>query len=76
MARIHGKSTPYTSFGGRKTRSNLSLIDQRTSGRRMQNSSSPLALEIRGLVKSFERPAVDRLDLSVPAGEFYTLLGP
>jgi len=42
----------------------------------MQNSSSPLALEIRGLVKSFERPAVDRLDLSVPAGEFYTLLGP
>jgi ABC-2 type transport system ATP-binding protein len=36
----------------------------------------PLALEIRGLAKSFERPAVDRLDLSVIAGEFYTLLGP
>ena len=36
----------------------------------------PLALEIRGLAKSFERPAVDGLDLSVPAGEFYTLLGP
>jgi ABC-2 type transport system ATP-binding protein len=35
-----------------------------------------LALEIRGLAKSFERPAVDRLDLSVIAGEFYTLLGP
>jgi ABC-2 type transport system ATP-binding protein len=37
---------------------------------------SPLALKIRGLTKSFERPAVDGLDLSVPAGEFYTLLGP
>src|SRR5271163_4201722 len=36
----------------------------------------PLALEIRGLAKTFERPAVDRLDLSVLAGEFYTLLGP
>jgi ABC-2 type transport system ATP-binding protein len=36
----------------------------------------PAALEIRGLVKRFERPAVDGLDLMVPAGEFYTLLGP
>jgi ABC-2 type transport system ATP-binding protein len=34
------------------------------------------ALEIRGLVKSFGRPAVDGLDLSVRAGEFYALLGP
>src|ERR1700751_2077748 len=34
------------------------------------------ALEIRGLAKRFDRPAVDRLDLSVSAGEFYTLLGP
>jgi ABC-2 type transport system ATP-binding protein len=34
------------------------------------------ALEIRGLVKRFERPAVDGLDLSVRVGEFYTLLGP
>jgi ABC-2 type transport system ATP-binding protein len=34
------------------------------------------ALEIRGLAKSFERPAVDGLDLRVRAGEFYTLLGP
>ncbi len=38
--------------------------------------SSPLALEIRGLVKRFERPAVDGLDLAVRAGEFYALLGP
>src|SRR5258708_29940922 len=36
----------------------------------------PLALEIRGLVKRFERPAVDGLDLAVRAGEFYSLLGP
>jgi ABC-2 type transport system ATP-binding protein len=37
--------------------------------------SSP-ALEIRGLAKQFDRPAVDGLDLAVRAGEFYTLLGP
>ena len=34
------------------------------------------ALELKGLHKSFERPAVDGLDLSVRAGEFYALLGP
>ena len=34
------------------------------------------ALEIRGLVKSFDRPAVDHLDLTVRGGEFYALLGP
>jgi ABC-2 type transport system ATP-binding protein len=37
---------------------------------------APLALEIRGLVKRFDRPAVDGLDLAVRAGEFYALLGP
>ena len=42
----------------------------------MNDKSSPLALRIRALAKSFERPAVDGLDLCVPAGEFYTLLGP
>jgi ABC-2 type transport system ATP-binding protein len=36
----------------------------------------PLALEIHGLVKRFDRPAVDGLELAVRAGEFYTLLGP
>jgi ABC-2 type transport system ATP-binding protein len=36
----------------------------------------PCALEIRGLVKRFERPAVDGLDLAVRTGEFYALLGP
>ena len=34
------------------------------------------ALQIKGLVKRFDRPAVDNLDLEVRAGEFYALLGP
>ena len=34
------------------------------------------ALAIRGLVKRFDRPAVDGLDLTVRKAEFYTLLGP
>jgi ABC-2 type transport system ATP-binding protein len=34
------------------------------------------ALEIRGLSKSFDRSAVDGLDLAVRTGEFYALLGP
>ncbi len=34
------------------------------------------ALEIQGLAKRFDRPAVDGLDLRVNGGEFYTLLGP
>jgi len=34
------------------------------------------ALEIRGLKKDFDRPAVDRLELTIHAGEFYALLGP
>ncbi len=41
------------------------------------NQHKPLAaLEIRGLQKNFDRPAVDGLDLVVRAGEFYSLLGP
>jgi len=40
------------------------------------NKPPPFALEINGLVKRFDRPAVDGLDLRVHAGEFYTLLGP
>jgi ABC-2 type transport system ATP-binding protein len=35
-----------------------------------------LALEIRGLCKRYDRPAVDKLDLAIEAGEFYALLGP
>jgi ABC-2 type transport system ATP-binding protein len=34
------------------------------------------ALEIRGLCKRFDRPAVAGLDLTVRRGEFYMLLGP
>jgi ABC-2 type transport system ATP-binding protein len=37
---------------------------------------SPSALALTGLTKRFDRPAVDHLDLSVAAGEFYALLGP
>jgi len=41
------------------------------------NRPDPLySLEIRSLRKSFERPAVNGLDLVVRAGEFYSLLGP
>jgi len=39
-------------------------------------ASNPPALEVRGLTKRFERPAVDGLDLTVREGEFYALLGP
>jgi ABC-2 type transport system ATP-binding protein len=38
--------------------------------------TSTFALEIKGLVKRFDRPAVDELDLQVHGGEFYALLGP
>ena len=34
------------------------------------------ALAITGLAKSFDRPVVNDLDLTVRAGEFYALLGP
>jgi len=36
----------------------------------------PYALVTRGLVKRFDRPAVDGLDLTVRTGEFYALVGP
>jgi ABC-2 type transport system ATP-binding protein len=39
-------------------------------------SPHPSALEVRGLTKRFDRPAVDALDLTVRSGEFYALLGP
>ncbi|MCB1970162.1 MAG: ABC transporter ATP-binding protein [Geminicoccaceae bacterium] len=38
-------------------------------------SNSP-ALELRGLTRVYDKPAVDRLDLDVSPGEFYALLGP
>jgi ABC-2 type transport system ATP-binding protein len=42
----------------------------------MQHATTPFALEIHGLIKRFDRPAVDGLDLSVRTGEFYALVGP
>ena len=42
----------------------------------MKNNNEPFALDIRGLVKRFDRPAVDGLDLRVRSGEFYALVGP
>ena len=36
----------------------------------------PVALALRALSKSFDRPAVDALDLTVYGGEFYALVGP
>ena len=37
---------------------------------------SEIALELRGLRKSFVRPAVDGIALTVPAGELFAFLGP
>jgi ABC-2 type transport system ATP-binding protein len=42
----------------------------------MPNAAAPPALELRALKKRFGKPAVDGLDLTVRAGEFYALLGP
>jgi ABC-2 type transport system ATP-binding protein len=42
----------------------------------MFESRLSIALETRGLCKRFDRPAVDHLELTVRAGEFYALLGP
>jgi ABC-2 type transport system ATP-binding protein len=42
----------------------------------MVSSQFPPALDVRGLKKTFVRPAVDELDLTLHPGEFYALLGP
>ena len=34
------------------------------------------ALEVSGLLKTFDRPAVNNLSFTVRSGEFYALLGP
>ena len=39
-------------------------------------TSQQSALQVRGLTKRFDRLAVDALDLTVRAGEFYALVGP
>jgi ABC-2 type transport system ATP-binding protein len=47
---------------------------QKIHGRTMKTEIP--ALQIVGLTKRFDRPAVNALDLTVRAGEFYALLGP
>lgn len=42
----------------------------------MINSNRPIALALRGVSKSFDRPAVKALDLTIYGGEFYALVGP
>jgi len=42
----------------------------------MSQVKRAVALSTRGLTKSFDRPAVDALDLTVYNGEFYALVGP
>jgi ABC-2 type transport system ATP-binding protein len=44
--------------------------------RDVQRSGDEPALDICGLVKRFDRPAVDGLDLRIGRGELYALLGP
>jgi ABC-2 type transport system ATP-binding protein len=40
------------------------------------STTAQSAIVLRGVRKSFTKPAVDNLDLDVRAGEFYALLGP
>jgi ABC-2 type transport system ATP-binding protein len=42
----------------------------------MTISNRPIALALRGVSRSFDRPAVDALDLTIYGGEFYVLVGP
>ena len=43
----------------------------------VEANASTSALELRAVAKSFDnKPAVDHLDLTIRAGEFYALLGP
>jgi len=42
----------------------------------LQNQHTEFALDVSGLAKSFDRPAVRNLSFKVNAGEFYALLGP
>jgi len=42
----------------------------------MDSIAPPVALSVHGLTKSFGRPVVKGLDLTIAPGEFYALLGP
>jgi ABC-2 type transport system ATP-binding protein len=72
-ARFEAVDSPRRKFLGPWCATNaLALQPNRTSAIMTVVS----ALEVRGLTKRFDRPAVDALDLTVHAGEFYALLGP
>src|SRR3984893_9298234 len=58
------------------TRSKPLSASVKTTAMKHVMPPTPFALEISGLVKRFDRPAVDGLDLTVQAGELYALLGP
>jgi ABC-2 type transport system ATP-binding protein len=48
----------------------------RAAANHMTSLNQPIALALRGVSKSFDRPAVDALDLTIYGGEFYALVGP
>src|SRR5258705_7559357 len=70
-ARFGPRDSPCRKFFGP-----CSLNDKTKPDRPVIMQSDVSALEVRGLTKRFDRPAVDALDLTVRAGEFYALLGP
>ena len=53
----------------------LPILSQGQSCMPVFPSAATPALALRGLCKSFKRPAVDQLDLTVHPGEIYALLG-
>lgn len=52
-----------------------SMLLRNSTRRSSVMTTTHAALQLRGLTKRFDRPAVDGLDLTVRAGEFYALLG-
>lgn len=57
----------------------MSLKESKTAMETIDNSNQSLqnfALQLKGLRKVFDKPAVDNLDLQIKRGEFYALLGP
>ena len=61
----------------RAKQSNCAAPARAAADARTHNDTRPLAIEARGLVKSFDRTrAVDGIDLSVPEGAIYGVLGP
>src|SRR5207247_1034128 len=57
-------------------RSHRSNVLSRHEAQTPAHRKPRFALEVRSLVNRFGRPAVDGLDLTIQAGEFYALLGP